>query len=171
VRGADGALAPSPVRASNYTVARWLAADGDGREIEQAVKAAGGAQICDARGCVAKLGADRVALVRHVAALEEDCRTAAIVIAPFPASRRCQAPIVIDGTQLRLKGAHALYRESQTYRIVTAADLRGRRPWSMGGADVRSKTRPPPKINGSSSPKPARVVDAAPVSARTRQTQ
>jgi competence protein ComEC len=171
VRGADGALAPSPVRASNYTVARWLAADGDGRETEQAVTAAGGAQICDARGCVAKLGADRVALVRHVSALEEDCRTAAIVIAPFPASRRCQAPIVIDGTRLRRRGAHALYRERRTYRIVTAADLRGRRPWSMGGVDVRSEARPPPKIDRSSSPEAARSVDAAPGSARTRQIQ
>jgi hypothetical protein len=38
---------------------------------------------CDLISCIDKMKGKTIALIRHTAALEEDCRVADIVIAPF----------------------------------------------------------------------------------------
>ena len=71
-----------------------------------------------------------VALIRHPAALDEDCRTADIVILPFTVGERCRgARVIVDRRMLRRGGAHALYIEGLSIRTETVADARGRRPW------------------------------------------
>ena len=54
-----------------------------------------------------------IAVVRHPAALEEDCRIADIVIAPFSVGKGCEtaARVVIDRRVLQTEGAHAIYIE------------------------------------------------------------
>lgn len=69
-----------------------------------------------------------IALIRHPAALEEDCRTADIVIAPFSVGKGCQAArVVVDRRALQADGAYALYIEGLSIRSESVAETRGRR--------------------------------------------
>jgi hypothetical protein len=72
-----------------------------------------------------------IAVVRHPAALEEDCRIADIVIAPFSVGKGCEtaARVVIDRRVLQTEGAHAIYIEGLSIRSESVAATRGRRPW------------------------------------------
>lgn len=71
-----------------------------------------------------------IALIRHPAALEEGCRTAGIVIAPFSVGKGCQAArMVVDRRALQADGAYALYIEGLSIRSESVAETRGRRPW------------------------------------------
>ena len=71
-----------------------------------------------------------MALIRHPAALEEDCRLADIVIAPFTVGKKmpCRAGDRRPAHAERA-GAHALYIEGLSIRTEIVAELRGRRPW------------------------------------------
>jgi hypothetical protein len=72
------------------------------------------------------------------AALEDDCRSADIVIAPFTIGKRCRAArVIIDRRMLRAEGAYALYTEGLSIRAESVAEARGRRPW------VPDRTAPP----------------------------
>ena len=63
-------------------------------------------------------------------AVEEDCRIADIVIAPFTIGQRCRAArVIVDRRVLRTQGAHALYIEGLSIRTETVAASRGHRPW------------------------------------------
>jgi len=72
-----------------------------------------------------------VAVIRHPAALEEDCHIADIVIAPFSVGKGCEtaARVVIDRRALQAEGAHAIYIEGLSIRSESVAATRGRRPW------------------------------------------
>ena len=71
-----------------------------------------------------------VALIRHPGALEEDCRLADIVIAPFTVGKKCRAArVIVDRRMLKAEGAHALYIEGLSIRTETVAAARGQRPW------------------------------------------
>jgi len=135
VRAADGRLAATPGRAGNYSLEKWLAADGDRRSTKAARSAP--AFRCDRRGCVASIQGLRVSVAREAAALAQDCRHADIVIAPLPEPDGCVGPkVVITQHHLRRRGAHAIFIEAQgdarRLRVETAADTRGVRPWSYG---------------------------------------
>ena len=81
-------------------------------------------------GCIGTVKGKIVALIRHPAALEEDCRLADIVIAPFSIGKRCSAArVIVDRHVLKEQGAHALYIEGLLIRTETVVELRGRRPW------------------------------------------
>jgi competence protein ComEC len=70
---------------------------------------------CDSLGCIGVVKGKTVALIRHPGALEEDCRVADIVIAPFTISRKCRAArVMVDRRMLKAKGAHALYGQRQS---------------------------------------------------------
>ena len=80
-RAESGNLVFPPATAASYSTDNWLLADGDERDITAASDK--GAFRCDRLGCMGTVKGKTVALVRHPAALEEDCRVADIVIAPF----------------------------------------------------------------------------------------
>ena len=71
-----------------------------------------------------------VAVIRYPAALEEDCRIADIVIAPFSVGKGCETAVrvVIDRRALKAEGAHAIYIEGLSIRSESVAATRGRRP-------------------------------------------
>ena len=95
LRTDDGALALPPATRASYSVDNWLLAEGDDRDAEAA--SANGPFRCDLLGCIGKVKGKTIALIRHPAALEEDCRTADIVIAPFSVGKGCQAArVVVD---------------------------------------------------------------------------
>ena len=86
---------------------------------------------CDPLGCIGMVKGKTVALVRHPGALEEDCRLADIVIAPFTVGKKCRAArVIVDRRMLKAYGAHALYIEGLSIRTETVAAARGHRPWA-----------------------------------------
>ncbi len=128
LRTDDGALALPPATRASYSVDNWLLAEGDDRDAEAA--SANGPFRCDLLGCIGKVKGKTIALIRHPAALEEDCRTADIVIAPFSVGKGCQAArVVVDRRALQADGAYALYIEGLSIRSESVAETRGRRPW------------------------------------------
>ena len=76
-----GNLVFPPATAASYSTDNWLLADGDERDVSVARDE--GDFRCDSLGCIGTVKGRTVALVRHPAALEEDCRVADIVIAPL----------------------------------------------------------------------------------------
>jgi hypothetical protein len=102
-----------------------------------------------------------VALIRHPGALEEDCRLADIVIAPFTIGRRCRAArVIVDRRMLRAEGAEALYIEGLSIRAETVAAARGRRPWVPDRTIVAERPRfSAPDDNGQENPVPGRHSD------------
>ena len=129
LRTEDGTLALPPATRANYSVDNWLLADGEERDAEEV--AANSPFRCDLLGCIGKVKGKTIAVVRHPAALEEDCRIADIVIAPFSVGKGCEtaARVVIDRRALQAEGAHAIYIEGLSIRSESVAATRGRRPW------------------------------------------
>jgi competence protein ComEC len=149
LRSASGNLVFPPATAANYSVDNWLLADGDDRD---AAAAASGetAFRCDSLGCIGTVKGKTVALVRQEGAVEEDCRVADIVIAPFTIGQRCRAArVIVDRRVLKAEGAHALYIEGLSIRTETVAAWRGHRPWVPDRAGVRStpNSRPEPFVD------------------------
>jgi competence protein ComEC len=104
-------------------------ADGDERDVAAASDE--GAFRCDPLGCIGVVKGKTVALIRHPGALEEDCRLAEIVIAPFSVGKICRdARVIVDRRMLKANGAHALYIEGLSIRTETVAKARGKRPWT-----------------------------------------
>ena len=112
MRSSTGNLVFPPATAAGYSVDNWLLADGDERDAATAADAS--AFRCDLLGCIGVVKGKTVALIRHPGALEEDCRLADIVIAPFTLGKKCRAARVIVGpAQVEsLRRPRALYRES-----------------------------------------------------------
>ena len=166
-RTAAGAYIVSGGRAGSYTLERWhrLA----GLAVPDRVDRTG--VTCDGLGCILRTGAGQgdigtaradggnpatgdparagerlVAHVRDPLALAEDCRVAAIVVTPLIVSGSCPASLVIDGTALAVRGAHAVrFRadgEADTNESASAGTLFDvttaypavRRPWHGPGA-------------------------------------
>ena len=98
-------------------------------------------------GCIGEVKGKIVALIRHPGALEEDCRLADIVIAPFTIGKKCRAArVIVDRRMLKTEGAHALYIEGLSIRTETVAAARGRRPWVPDRDIVAwSRASPPDK--------------------------
>lgn len=136
VRGADGRLAATGARSSNFELDRWLQHDGDGRPVREILKAR--AFSCDGAGCTATVEGLRIAIARHASAVAEDCMKSDVVITQPRPPRGCTAPqLVIDRPTLQREGTHALYLENddsggktRIARIETVAGRRGSRPWT-----------------------------------------
>src|SRR5665648_247810 len=138
LRSTSGNLVFPPATAASYSVENWLLADGDDRDAEAA--AGEGDFRCDPLGCIGRVKGKTVALIRHPGALEEDCRVADIVIAPFTIGKKCPAArVILDRRMLKAEGAHALYIEGLSIRTETVAAARGRRPWAPDRAIVKMR--------------------------------
>jgi competence protein ComEC len=91
---------------------------------------ADGKLSCDPLGCLYRARGRTVALPREAGALDEDCRTADLVVAVEPTRRRCRgAALVIDRFDLWRNGAHAIWLDPGAITVETVADWRGERPW------------------------------------------
>ena len=129
LRSPTGDLIFPPATAATYSVENWLLADGDDRD--PASLPEDRAFRCDPLGCIGQVTGKVVALARHPGALEEDCRIADIVIAPFTVPKTCRAArVIVDRRKLKDGGAHALYIEGLSIRTETVTDARVQRPWT-----------------------------------------
>jgi competence protein ComEC len=143
LRSERGNLVFPPATAASYSVDNWLLADGDDRDA--AAAADEDAFRCDSLGCIGTVKGKTVALIRHEGALEEDCRLADIVIAPFTIGKKCRAArVIVDRRVLKSEGAHALYIEGLSIRTETVAASRGHRPWLPDKTFVTVAPRPQP---------------------------
>jgi competence protein ComEC len=128
----------SPATAASYSAENWLLADGDERDVAKATDES--VFRCDTLGCIGVVKGKTVALIRHPGALEEDCRIADIVIAPFTIGKKCRAArVIVDRRMLKAHGAHALYVEGLSIRTETVAAARGKRPWTPERAIVTAR--------------------------------
>lgn len=133
--GAKGQFSVLARNIRSFTVSRWLESDGDGRPPDDIDAAA---FSCDRLACVAALpGGGHIAIVKHVAALEEECARARIVVVRFALSGRCEGPdLVLDRDDLERHGAHALWLDAGKLTLRRARPLPGARPWEgMAPAD------------------------------------
>ncbi|MEJ2124456.1 MAG: ComEC/Rec2 family competence protein [Alphaproteobacteria bacterium] len=136
VRDQMGQVAVRKTRKATFSLSVWMETDGDTRPVKQARGHAG--FQCDGKSCVVLVKGKLVSHVLHPAALAEDCRRAAVLITALPLPERCPQPeVVIDGRDLREKGAHTLRlpegedRKDDEIVVNFTAAHRGVRPWSV----------------------------------------
>jgi competence protein ComEC len=92
---------------SAFVAEQWLRADGDGRSADDGSLKRNAR--CDRAGCVVEGASGRnVAFVQELAAFEEDCRRAALVITRLDAPPSCAASLVLDREALAARGATAI---------------------------------------------------------------
>jgi competence protein ComEC len=141
LRSDAGSLVFPPATAASYSAEKWLLADGDERDVPNATD--------DTVFRCGVVKGKTVALIRHPGALEEDCRLADIVIAPFTIGKKCRAArVIVDRRMLKAQGAHALFIEGLSIRTETVAAARGQRPWVPNRAIVPAMRRTSPDTGG-----------------------
>ena len=143
-RGPDGRLAVMGKGASEFVVAQWLQADGDLRQPSDPSVKSG--PLCNATGCIAKLGDGRIlTLTLQMQDLVEDCKAATVIVTPFDAPDECVA-LTIDRSLSAERGSIELLPNGKG-----GFDLRGARqasydrPWSP-------KPKPKPNNHNEDSP-------------------
>jgi len=110
-------------------VEQWLRADGDSRNPKD--KSLGLGTHCDGAGCVAKTADGRsIALDQDIAAIEEDCRRATIVITRLKAPPGCGATLVLDKASLDTRGAATLSFMPDGIRLRAARQASETIPWN-----------------------------------------
>jgi competence protein ComEC len=135
VRDAEGGLLLSTRRAEAFTAEGWLrrVADDAAETWPEEGASADGRLACDGIGCLYRAEDHLVALVKDVAALEEDCAEADVVVSLVPVRRRCpSAQVVVDRFDLWRNGAHALWLTPEAVEVVSVGETRGTRPWVIG---------------------------------------
>jgi competence protein ComEC len=169
LRGMDGLLYTTPGNRGGFELARWLAQDGDGRDVKllsrtqsdaARTRVAGNPWRCDQSGCLATIDGLRIAALRHPAALSEECGAVDVLILTFkkPAIGCDQARLIFDRSDLIKGGTHALYFTSiETLRFDTVAASRGQRPWS-----VVAPSSPQPSDRNGEEAEPAKPQTSAP---------
>ncbi len=140
VRDAAGELLLSSRRAESFTAEGWLrrVADDSADAWPQSGATADGLLVCDVVGCIYRRNGHVVALARDVAALQDDCAVADVVVALVPVRRTCpSAATVIDRFDLWREGAHALWLAPGSVEVRSVGETRGLRPWVVrpDGAD------------------------------------
>lgn len=133
VRGSDGTLQLSTMRAGRIARETWLRRAGQSKQPAlwpRSGRSADGALACDPAGCLYTARERVVAFVQHASALAEDCRNADVVIASIPVRRRCpSADLVIDRFTLWRDGGHAIWLTADGARVESVRAARGARPW------------------------------------------
>src|SRR5262245_59057894 len=144
VRNSEGRLSVFRSGSDVFAVREWLAADADARTPKDQTLADG--IRCDEAGCVGRLrDGSLVAIAKMIAAFEEDCRRAALVVSAGDAPRGCGA-LVVDRQVWRRSGAMALRRVGESFQITAARPAGYERPWTRAaapGSDAPTANRSP----------------------------
>ncbi|MBM3567951.1 MAG: ComEC/Rec2 family competence protein [Alphaproteobacteria bacterium] len=144
IKSAEGGLMVDAPRGGDFAVQTWLRRAGEDRALPwpRGGVSADGRLRCDIEGCVWRTEGRVVALPRTARAVEEDCRMAEIVVTALPVRGRCpSARLVIDGEDLRRRGAHALWLGAGGPRLESVGDWRGTRPWAREVPPEAARTR------------------------------
>lgn len=124
---------------SVFVAEQWLRADGDGRSVED-MSLRQDAR-CDKAGCIVEGAAQRrVAFIQDVAAFEEDCRRAAIVITRLDAPPGCAAALVLDRGALDARGATTVSLKDEAIEMRSVKKGREVLPWPGAGMEEARTT-------------------------------
>jgi competence protein ComEC len=140
VRGEGGRLAMVKSGSDVFAWREWLAADADARNPKDPTLGEG--IRCDGQGCVARLrdGAF-VAIPKTMAAFEEDCRRAVLVVTGRDAPPGC-GTIVIDRQVWRRSGAITLQRRGDGFEMTLSRPPGYDRPWSRAATEAGDAPEP-----------------------------
>ncbi len=129
VRALDGRVIVMKAR-SKYSANTWSRRGGQGVEYQQPED--GEVFNCDILGCVfSEEGGPIIAYVSDGRAFQDECADADILISDEPVPGNCRSPkIIVDQFDVRRDGAYAIWLDEGNYRILTASEARGDRPWS-----------------------------------------
>ncbi len=142
VRTRAGQLAMVKTGSDTFAIREWLGADADARSPKDETLGAG--ITCDGAGCVGRLAEGSiVAIARTLAAFEEDCRRAALVVTARDAPPGC-ATRVIDRQVWQRTGALALWRVGKTWEITAARPVGYDRPWTRAAPQTGDALEPRP---------------------------
>jgi competence protein ComEC len=134
IRSAGGQLALVG-KPSAFVVEQWLRADGDGRNARD--ESLSQDARCDKAGCTVEGEANRsVAFAKELAAFEEDCRRAAIVITRLDAPPRCGAALVLDRKALAARGATAIRLRREGIEMHSVRKGAETLPWAGAVAET-----------------------------------
>lgn len=136
VRDDRGTLWLSSLKRQRFGAGIWLrrAGEEEGKVWPARGEAAEGQLRCDPWACLFHTDGRMVSLVRDPMALEEDCRTAALLVSREPLRGLPCAAQVIDRFDVWRAGAHAVWLEDGEIRVESVAERRGNRPWSPSKA-------------------------------------
>jgi competence protein ComEC len=140
VRGEGGRLAMVKSGSDVFAWREWLAADADARNPKDPTLGEG--IRCDGQGCVARLrdGAF-VAIPKTMAAFEEDCRRAVLVVTGRDAPPGC-GTIVIDRQVWRRSGAITLQRRGDGFEMTLSRPPGYDRPWARAVTEAGDAPEP-----------------------------
>ena len=140
VRGEGGRLAMVKSGSDVFAWREWLAADADARNPKDPTLGEG--IRCDGQGCVARLrdGAF-VAIPKTIAAFEEDCRRAVLVVTGRDAPPGCGTP-VIDRQVWRRSGAITLQRRGDGFEMTPSRPPGYDRPWARAATEAGDAPEP-----------------------------
>ncbi|HLW89830.1 MAG TPA: ComEC/Rec2 family competence protein, partial [Roseiarcus sp.] len=155
IRDADGRITVVGKRFNAYAAGQWLAADGDGRNAEEARAKD---ESCDRLGCVGALQQGlALSVVEDRLAFDEDCQRALIIVTRLTAPAGCKAAVVLDQKRLAETGAVGLTIDDDgKVSIATDRGVGQDRPWSPAPRRPRSdRVERPGAVSGPIRPDPA----------------
>lgn len=155
VRGSDGRFSFMQTKKDAFAVRAWLAADADGRTIDDATLAQG--VRCDDAGCAVRAPDGRfVTIAKRADAFADDCEKAAVIVTARQPPANCKAR-VFDLERLRETGSVALYRRNGVFALDAATPPGSNRPWARNAHVEGEPVEITPARQSSSRP-----VDATP---------
>ena len=129
LRGEDQKLYAPTGRKGTFVLKNWLKADGDTRTINYVRNSQ--YLLCDDSACTGKTSNLRVTLIKSIAALEEACQTADILIYRFSITRKCKNPkLILSKKELTNSGTLSIYIKDGKMEIISANQFRKNRIWS-----------------------------------------
>lgn len=131
VRDASGSLSFASARKARFDAEMWLRADGDTRELSDALSSRHSVFSCGHGLCLARAGkAGPMVALAAPDAVGVACRQASLVIVTGQATERCSSnTTLIDGSEMSGTGAIAIHLDGNRMNLTTASELRGQRPW------------------------------------------
>lgn len=132
VRLADGGMAVSTRRAGRFDSDEWAQRDGLTDNVrtwpKQGTK--DGRLRCEAGACVYAAEGRRVGIALTPDAVAVLCGQQIEAIIARWNVRDCAVPLIIDGSALAARGAHALYFQPTGIKVETTRPAPGARPWN-----------------------------------------
>jgi competence protein ComEC len=140
VRDATGRLMLSDPVKGGIAVDTWLRRAG--QEERLPIEDELGYTACGPAVCMIEIAGRWVVVARDHRALTEHCASADLLIDLVPGRhRRCRGPrLVIDRSDLRREGTHALRIDAEGITIATVRRDRGERPWVAEAGSRRGRT-------------------------------
>jgi len=137
VRAADGRLSFASSRRARFDAEMWLRADGDTRDVSEALAREASAFDCSTGVCIAPPQGVRggIALAHNDGGRDMACAQAEIIISPKTMTpgdnlQSCGVgKLVFTGASLQETGAVSIRFEADGPHVQTVARTRGERPW------------------------------------------